>query len=82
MNLTLTYLAVILLWVIRAAVVLRVSLRRLDAIAQACERDMPRADFFFRLQRRYDEFKGESELAMLLDLRRWTYRQFYPKEPA
>jgi hypothetical protein len=65
---------------LRNELVFRIRRRRIDAISDACQRDLGRPDFGALLNARYAELDSPSYGQMVSDLRRWTYRQFYPQE--
>jgi hypothetical protein len=76
----LTVMAVGSLLLVRNELVFRHSMRRLQAIHEANLADIESDDFFQIVERRYAGIG--SHVLMLLDLRRWTYKQFYPSEAA
>jgi hypothetical protein len=81
--LSLTFIALGALFIARNSLVFRIRRRRLDAIYAhyMAEIDAGNLSDPARITAAYDEFDAPSYEAMLLDLRRWTYRQFYATEP-
>jgi hypothetical protein len=63
----------------RNHLVFTARIRRIDEIAAANKRDIARHEYG-RLDLRWAEFRATTYDAMLFDLRRWTYRQFYPED--
>ena len=51
------------------------NLKSIDRLSEAQLRDAPDL-----IEKRYADMESLSYEAMLFDLRRWTYKQFYPEE--
>jgi hypothetical protein len=79
---SLTVAAIGILGLVRTEIVFRVRMKRLGEISAKCKRDIGREDFYPLLEQRYAELERPSFESMVLDLRRWTYRQFYAAEVA
>lgn len=80
---TAMYLALVAIAAIvlnRSQLVYKARIRRIGEISAACNRDLLRDGFYARMERRYAELDAQSYCSQLLDLRRWTYRQFFPSE--
>lgn len=74
-----TMLAMFTLCWLRGNIVYRVGLRRLAEIRQVHDREIATGTFVIsKVQQRYEEFGRPTFLYKVLDLRKWTYKQFYP----
>jgi hypothetical protein len=67
---------------IRNVIVFRVRMRRLDEISSKCKSELGRADFYAVMNRRYEELENRNYYTMVLDVRHWTYRQFFSEPVA
>lgn len=74
----LVLLCLVALFYVRAAIVNKVGLRRLEDM-HAANTVLIEAGEFERLNS-YDGFNSQSYIGDVLDLRKWTYAQFYPDE--
>lgn len=81
MTVIFTLLALCALFLIRNEIAYRAIKRRIDAVhaanVQSINQDAPSQV----TRGRWDEFdRSTSQGAMIFDLRRWTYQQFYPED--
>lgn len=69
---------IVMLMLLRTYIVMEVRMRRIREISAANTKEIGRADFIQIMERRYKELETPGYYTMMLDLRCWTYRQFYP----
>lgn len=70
------------LLLVRNELVFRIRARRLSEIHDLNVQQIGRPDFIAVMEQRYAELDSPGYADMVLDLRRWTYRQFFPQEVA
>lgn len=80
-----TLFALALLVLVRNHIVYRIRTRRLHEIHTVCVRETTAmldektmSELIEAISRRYDDLDSPSYRAMVFDIRRWTYKQFYP----
>ncbi len=61
----------------RSNLVLKMRLRRIDEIGKSVRRDI-RTISSTELNRRYDALRNIGFYAMVFDITKWTYKQFFP----
>lgn len=74
----LTVAVLCLMGIVRNHIVFAVRCRRLHEIKTACDLQLANHGIFAMADKWYEEFERVSYDAMVFDLRRWTYKQFYP----
>jgi hypothetical protein len=72
-------IAISIFMLLRNKLVFKAQMRRIEEISAASKRDIARHEYG-RLDQRWADFRATTYDAMLFDLRRWTYRQFYPED--
>jgi hypothetical protein len=75
----LTVLVMCVVALVRNELVYRIRMRRIGEISAKCTSELGRADFIPVMEARYAELDTPNHHVMVIDLTKWTYRQFYPE---